>query len=160
MLFRSPITASITLDTTPPVTTPTPVPGTYLNGSKLSVNLTASETSTIYYTADGTTPTTASLVYAAPIQVNTAAGSATTIKYFAVDRAGNKETVKTGVWSMATFDLTASAQINNGAAWTSSPNVTLNLKASDPSGIASYELSNDGVTWAGQIGRASCRERV
>jgi len=144
-----PITAAITLDTTPPVTSPSPVPGNYMNGSNLSVTLTASEAATIYYTADGTTPTTGSLVYATPIQVNTAAGSTTTIKYFAIDSAGNLETVKTGVWSMATIDLTASAQINGGATWTSSPEVTLNLRASDPSGIASYGLSNDGVTWAG-----------
>lgn len=144
-----PITASITLDTTPPVTTPSPVPGSYTNGSNLSVTLTASEASTIYYTADGTTPTTASLVYATPIQINTAAGSSTNIKYFAVDSAGNQETVKSDVWSMATIDLTASAKINGGASWTPSPIVTLNINASDPSGIASYALSNDSLTWEG-----------
>ncbi len=145
----APITATITLDTTPPVTTPSPTPGTYMNGSALSVILTASETATIYYTIDGTTPTTASLVYAKPILVNTAAGSSTTIKYFAIDSAGNVEAVKTSVWSMATIDLTASMKINNGATWTPKAAVTLNIKASDPSGIASYELSNNGTTWSG-----------
>ncbi|KAB0666249.1 hypothetical protein F6V25_07200 [Oryzomonas japonica] len=144
-----PITAAITLDTTPPVTTPSPVPGTYTNGSSLAVTLTANETATIYYTADGTTPTTGSLVYATPIQINTAAGSSTTIKYFAIDGAGNQESVKSGVWNMATIDLVASALINNGASWTPTQNVTLTLKAFDPTGIASYELSNDGSTWSG-----------
>lgn len=143
------ITASINLDTTPPVTTPSPVPGNYLNGSTLSVTLTASEASKIYYTVDGTTPTTSSLVYATPIAVNTAAGTSTTIKYFAVDSIGNQEAVKTSVWSIATIDLTASVQINGGANFTATPNVTLNLKASDPSGVASYEISNDGVSWLG-----------
>ncbi|MBT0666115.1 chitobiase/beta-hexosaminidase C-terminal domain-containing protein [Geobacter pelophilus] len=144
-----PITAAITLDTTAPITTPSPDPGTYTNGSSLFVSLTASETATIYYTIDGTTPTTASLVYAAPIQINTAAGSSTTIKYFAIDSAGNVETVKTSVWSMATIDLTASAKINGGATWTPITNVTLTLNVSDPSGVASYGLSNDGSTWSG-----------
>ncbi|QEM69028.1 hypothetical protein FO488_13255 [Geobacter sp. FeAm09] len=144
-----PITAAITLDTTPPATTPSPIPGSYTNGSSLAVTLTANETATIYYTADGTTPTTGSLTYQTPIQVNTAAGSSTTIKYFAVDSAGNQEAVKTAVWSMATIDLVASAQINNGASWTPTPDVTLTLKAFDPTGIASYELSNDGSTWSG-----------
>lgn len=144
-----PITATITLDTTPPITTPSPVPGSYTNGSALAVSLTANETAIIYYTTDGSTPTTGSLVYATPIQVNTAAGSSTTIKYFAIDSAGNQEAVKTGVWSMATIDLVATVQINNGATWTPTTNVTLTLKGSDPTGIASYQLSNDGTTWSG-----------
>ncbi len=144
-----PITAAIALDTTPPVTTPSPIPGSYTNGSPLAVALNANEAAKIYYTADGTTPTTSSAVYATPIQVNSAAGSSTTIKYFAVDNSGNQEAVKTGVWSMATIDLKASININNGASWTPIPSVTLTLKGSDPTGIASYELSNDGVTWSG-----------
>lgn len=143
------ISADIILDTTAPITTPSPVPGPYTNGAPLAVTLTANETATIYYTTDGNTPTTASAAYATPIQVNSAAGSSTTIKYFAVDTAGNQEALHSDVWSMATLDLTASVQINSGATWTSTTNVTINMQASDPTGIASYELSNDGTNWAG-----------
>ncbi len=56
------------------------------------ITLTADETATIYYTTNGTTPTTSSTEYTAPFQLT--AGNYT-IKFFAVDTAGNVEAVKT-----------------------------------------------------------------
>lgn len=76
-------------DTTPPVTTATPAGGTYDNS--VTVTLSANEPATTYYTIDGSTPTTSSPVYNAPLTFN----SDTTLKYFSVDEAGNAETVKT-----------------------------------------------------------------
>jgi len=145
-----PITATVTLDTTPPVTSVSPIPGPYSPNQPVFVTLTTNETAAIYYTTDGTTPSTASSVYALPIPVNVTAGTATTIKYFAVDSAGNQEAVQTGTWTMTTQNLTnASITINNGVTWTPVAGVTLTLTGLDPTGIASYELSNDGVTWSG-----------
>jgi len=80
---------SINLDTTPPVTTASPVGGTY--GSAQSVTLTANEPATIYYTTNGATPTTASPSYSGPIPIP----ATTTLKFFARDTAGNSETVRT-----------------------------------------------------------------
>ncbi|MFA6553143.1 MAG: M4 family metallopeptidase [Patescibacteria group bacterium] len=56
-----------------------------------SVTLTANESSIIYYTTDGSAPTTGSTVYTGPITIN----ADTTIKYFSVDSAGNAEVYKT-----------------------------------------------------------------
>ncbi|KAF0219273.1 MAG: hypothetical protein FD174_2359 [Geobacteraceae bacterium] len=44
----------------------------------------------IFYTTDGTTPTTSSNVYSTPISVS----AITILKYFATDLAGNSEAVK------------------------------------------------------------------
>ena len=76
-------TTTITLDTVLPETLANPSGGTY--GTVRSVTLTANETATIYYTLDGTEPTTSSSVYGTPIPVT----SSLTLKYFAKDLAGN-----------------------------------------------------------------------
>jgi FtsP/CotA-like multicopper oxidase with cupredoxin domain/ketosteroid isomerase-like protein len=141
----SPVTASIILDTVAPTTTAGPIPGVYA-AAPVYVTLTSSETATIFYTADGSTPTSASPVYTGPMLVNTS----TTIKYFGVDAAGNAETVKSGTWTIHVTDLTASVQINSGAARSNSPSVMLNLNATDPQGIATMQFSNDGVTYSAE----------
>lgn len=76
-------------DTTPPTVTAMPAGGTYQTA--VSVTLAANEPATIYYTLDGSTPTTSSSVYMAPIQIATT----TTLKFFGKDTAGNTSPVKT-----------------------------------------------------------------
>jgi len=141
----SPVTASITLDTVPPVTTVTPVPGTY-SASPLQVTLTANEPSTIYYTLDGSQPTTGSPVYSGPIAV----AATGTLQYFAVDRAGNSGAVKQASYVIHTPDLTGSVSINNGASLTNATQVTLTLSASDPVGVATMQFSNDGTNYSAE----------
>src|SRR5439155_8794366 len=58
--------------------------------SQEQVTLTTSEAATIYYTTDGSTPTEASTAYSAPFSI----ASGAFVKFFAVDRIGNKERVK------------------------------------------------------------------
>jgi YD repeat-containing protein len=70
------------------ITTATPGGGTYT--SSQTVTLSANEPATIYYTTDGTTPTTGSTVYSSPLPISVT----TTLKYFAKDLAGNNEAVK------------------------------------------------------------------
>jgi flagellar hook assembly protein FlgD/Tol biopolymer transport system component len=82
------ITAVIVLDTTAPVTTAAPAGGIYAPG--LSAVLSANEPATIYYTVDGTEPILSSPVASGPIAI----AAATTLQYFAVDLAGNREPVK------------------------------------------------------------------
>jgi len=77
--------ASITVDRTPPTAQASPRGGTY--SSSQSVQLTASEPATIYYTLDGSAPTLSSAQYGTtPIAVS----KTTTIRFMAVDRAGNQ----------------------------------------------------------------------
>ncbi|MBV5337919.1 MAG: chitobiase/beta-hexosaminidase C-terminal domain-containing protein, partial [Deltaproteobacteria bacterium] len=77
-------------DVTAPVTTASPASGVY--ASTQTVTLSCSDTSgtacaAIYYTTDGTEPTTASAVYGDPLTIN----PTTTLKFFAQDLAGNSE---------------------------------------------------------------------
>jgi hypothetical protein len=74
------------VDTVAPIVTATPPPGTFTTAQ--SVTLVASEPATIYYTVDGSAPTTASVRYAAPIAI----ASTTTVRYLAVDAAANPST--------------------------------------------------------------------
>jgi FtsP/CotA-like multicopper oxidase with cupredoxin domain len=144
-ILSSPVSASITIDTVAPVTTAGPIPGTY-STVPIFVALSANEAATVYYTINGSTPTTASAVYSAPITV----AATTTIKYFAVDSAGNVETVKTGDWVVHSSDLVASVQINNGASVTNNTAVSLTLSAVDPTGVATMQFSNDGVNFSAE----------
>jgi|GEM_PF-2347177 len=86
---------TIILDTVIPTTTATP-PGGWYTSTQI-VTLSADEPATIYYTRDGTTPTMGSDVYSSPLIISTP----TTLKFFAVDLAGNMEGVKTEVYTIA-----------------------------------------------------------
>ncbi|MDO8587467.1 MAG: chitobiase/beta-hexosaminidase C-terminal domain-containing protein [Armatimonadota bacterium] len=72
-------------DVTPPTTSASPPAGVY--NTALNVSLAANESATIYYTTDGSAPTTGSSVYGGPIPV----ASDMTLRYFAVDTVGNAE---------------------------------------------------------------------
>ena len=75
-------------DTTPPVLTITQG-GTFTDTQ--TVTMTTNENATIYYTLDGTEPTTSSPVYSAPLTLT----DTTTVKAFARDPAGNESAVQT-----------------------------------------------------------------
>ena len=113
-------TTVFVFDMTAPVTTATPPGGVY-NATQI-VTLTSVDSSsvTIYYTVDGTTPTTTSPVYESPITIS----SATTLKFFGVDTSGNNEAVKTETY---TFDFVP-------------PSVTLNAITS-PTKVTSQTIS-------------------
>lgn len=89
-------------DTTPPTVTASPPGGTYTSAQ--SVTLSANEPATIYYTTNGSTPTTSSPVYSSPISVSTT----TTLKFFGRDAAGNSSPVSTQTYTIspATFPVT------------------------------------------------------
>ena len=86
------------IDKTAPTARASPIGGLY-NVTK-SITLTMSEPGTIYYTTNGATPTTASKIYTGPISIT----STTTLKFLAVDKAGNKSPVYTQIY---TIDKTA-----------------------------------------------------
>ena len=139
------VTTQITLDTVAPVTTPSTVPGTFIN--PVSVSLAANEpNSVIKYTNDGSNPTTSAtaVTYSAAIPI----AATTTLKYFATDIAGNAEAVKTSTYTIHTADLVVSTfNINAGAAVTNSTAVTLTIAATDATGVAKMRFSSDGVNY-------------
>ena len=86
----------IILEINTPTTTASPAGGTY--DSVQSITLTCNDGSgsgcdNIYYTTDGSTPTTSSSVYSGQITIL----ANTTLQFFAVDLLGNQESVKTEV---------------------------------------------------------------
>jgi peptidoglycan/xylan/chitin deacetylase (PgdA/CDA1 family) len=100
-------------DTTPPTTAitcdDTACASTNYSGG-VSVALTATDNTggsgvdKIYYTLDGSEPTTSSTVYTAPFML---AGD-TTVKFFATDQAGNAEAVQTQQLLITPFPVTVS----------------------------------------------------
>ncbi len=81
------VTIPLTIDNIPPTARSNVVNGVY-NVSKI-ISLSMSEKGNIYYTLDGTRPTTTSIKYTGPITIS----SSKVLKYLAVDLAGNKSTI-------------------------------------------------------------------
>ncbi len=79
----------------------------------------------------------------------------------AYDNSGNEssysEEVSESIPLTDTTPPQGSITINQGAAKTSSRTVTLELNASDPSGVVAMKLSNDGNTWSSSVTYASTK---
>jgi FtsP/CotA-like multicopper oxidase with cupredoxin domain len=146
--------ARITIDTVTPVTTISPVPGTYA-AAVVNVTLSSEPGATIYYTLDGSDPTTSAtkIAYSAAIVI----AANTTVRYSAVDQAGNVEAAKSAAYVIHVADLTASVKINNGAAFTRTAAVNLVLSAVDPAGVAKMQFSTDGSAYTAEEPYATAR---
>lgn len=108
-------------DTTPPIVTINPVAGTYTTTK--TITLTTNETADIYYTLDGSTPTTTSTKYTGPITIE----STKNIKYFAKDTAGNSSVVQTATFTI-NIDTTAPVlTITAGGTFTGTKTVTMSV---------------------------------
>ncbi|NOZ53132.1 MAG: hypothetical protein GXP08_08325 [Gammaproteobacteria bacterium] len=86
-------------DTTPPSSSATPVGERYNSPQNVILSCndgTGSGCSTIYYTTDGTPPTNLSAQFSTAIAINTD----TTLQFFAVDNAGNQESVNTEIYTI------------------------------------------------------------
>jgi hypothetical protein len=83
---------AITIDRTPPTVFASPHGGTYQEIQ--TVTLTTDEPAEIYYTTDGSEPTSASLRYASPIEIS----ENTTLKIMAVDTVGNQSAIITEIY--------------------------------------------------------------
>lgn len=106
-------------DTTPPTVTPNYGSGLY--NHDLLVDLNLNEKGTIYYTSDGSTPTTKSDIYST-LKLNTT----TTLKFFAVDLVGNTSTLYTINYSIDKIAPTAIANPLGGY-YNTTPNILLNM---------------------------------
>ncbi len=135
-----------TLDTTPPVTTASPVGGVYQEA--VSVTLVCSDSGSgcaeTRYTLDGTAPTVSSPRYEGPITLT----RATTLRFASTDVAGNVEQVKQESYELPDLDRQASQQIqavrnaSNGAvnldihgAWVTYIKQGVGNLTNDPAGL-------------------------
>ena len=107
--------------------------------SPVTITLTATDNSggsgvkAIYYTTNGSTPTTSSTVYSGPFPVS----ATSTVKFFAVDNAGNGGAVKSQIVQIDTIAPTTSVLCNGGTCstgWYSTSPVSVTLTATDNSG--------------------------
>ena len=98
-------------DITPPTTTASPAGGNY--NAPQSVTLTCTDAGSgcdkIYYTTNGTAPTTSSPIYSSAIVIS----ATTTLKLFARDLAGNSESVKTETYIITTGMITVTVQLKD-----------------------------------------------
>ena len=140
---QSPIyTETYTIDTKPPTANSTPIGGFY-NATK-SVNLSMDESGSIYYTLNGSDPTTASSKYLIPIIIS----STTILKYLAVDLASNKSPIYSQTY---TIDIVApivkSIDPLNGAV-NVLPNKVIKITFSEPikAGSLWIDLKNSAGT--------------
>ncbi|OGY31212.1 MAG: hypothetical protein A3C02_04830 [Candidatus Andersenbacteria bacterium RIFCSPHIGHO2_02_FULL_45_11] len=100
---------ALVIDTTAPdAPTATPTGATFT--STQSVTLTSSG-NTIYYTIDGTTPTTGSTTYSAAITV----AATTTIKAIAVDTVGNESSVMSESYVISIASTSSSSSSSSGS---------------------------------------------
>ena len=149
---------TILLETVSPSTTASPAAGTYSPPQSVTLACsdgTGSGCNKIYYTTNGSTPTTSSAVYSSSLNIT----ATTTVKFFATDVAGNNETVKTQVYTMDSTPPTGSITVNSGAAWANTVDVTLTLTCSDANGCSQMQFSDDNVTYSAAEAYASTKTR-
>ncbi|MDF1563453.1 MAG: chitobiase/beta-hexosaminidase C-terminal domain-containing protein [Deltaproteobacteria bacterium] len=85
-----PMTQQFTIDRTPPVTVVAPAGGAYAAAQNVALSCSdASGCLAIYFTLDGSLPTTGSTLYTSPLNIS----ADTTLRFFGVDLAGNAEGV-------------------------------------------------------------------
>ncbi|PFP30277.1 hypothetical protein COJ96_06075 [Bacillus sp. AFS073361] len=140
---------------TPPADTTAPeltiTAGGTFTGTK-SVTMSANETATIYYTLDGSTPTTSSAVYTTPLSIS----ATTTLKAFAKDTAGNSSAVQSVTYTLDATppaDTTAPSNVTNLAySNVTQTGLTLTWTASASSDVASYDVYNGSTLLANVTG--------
>lgn len=138
------------VDTTAPVTVASPAAGPVCSGQDITLTCGDAESGCdrIYYTTNGTNPTTSSTVYSAPIVIS----SNTTLKYFSKDLAGNSEAVKTSAYTI----MATPAQVTGVTAVAVPALPGIRVSWNLIPGISTYspEFFKDGV-WNNPIGTSS-----
>lgn len=108
----------INIDWTAPTVAAQPPGGTY-SGAQ-TVALAAPEPATVYYTTDGSEPGEESPVYEGPLEI----AADTVLKFFAVDRAGNRSQVYTENYTilpLLKWYIYGCKQLDTGLDWTCDP---------------------------------------
>ena len=130
------VKGTILLDTISPTSLASPVGGTYNSAQSVTLSCadgTGSGCDKIYYTLDGTTPTTASSVYTSPLNI----AATSTVSYLATDKAGNPEAVKTAAYNIASNLTIDTITLATGLAY---GNYSQTLSASGGSGVYDWSI--------------------
>lgn len=133
---------SFTTDTTPPTTSASPAGGTYSSAQSVTLTCndgTGSGCNKIYYTTDGSTPTTSSTVYINPITISVT----TTLKFFATDNAGNSEAVKSAFYTINTAPNPTASSFS-GSKWDPYLNAGKRFTCYDQTQRYYYQIPYDG----------------
>lgn len=139
------------IDNTAPSSAAYPPGGTYTSSQSVALKCGAdvgdvSGCKGTYYTTNGTTPTTASLVYSSPILISTT----TTLKFFSVDGAGNQESVKTATYTINAGDATAPTNASiihmSGHTYATATTTNFDIYAKDNVGVTGYYVSESSAT--------------
>jgi PKD repeat protein/methionine-rich copper-binding protein CopC len=111
-------------DTEAPVVTATPAEGTYHETTQINLSVTdnTDPNPIIYYTLDGTDPTTNSTIYTDPINLPNYV--TTTLKYIAVDKSGNILPIQTLYYTITDIELPTVTYTKTGT-------TTITLNATD-----------------------------
>jgi len=117
---------SYVIDTVPPRVRIVPEPGTY--GKPVEVKLTSTEKGEIRFETGGREPGPSSPVYRGPIAIT----GNTTLKYYAVDEAGNKGAVSVSEYAI---DTVPPATVARPPAGNYSGRIRVKLETSEPSEI-------------------------
>jgi len=140
------------IDTTDPAVVASPPGGTYFDS--FNVSLVPNETSTIYYTTDGSAPTQSSSEYSSPILIE----DDMTLRYFAVDCADNQSEIATSSYTIEVDEIT----ILSGPSGTPNPvdsegSVNLSVTAQDSLG---HGLFYQWTATAGSFDNATVQNPV
>lgn len=124
------------IDSIAPLTSASPVGTSY--STPQTITLTPDDlNASIYYTTTGIAPTTSSAKYTVPLIISTT----TTLMYFAIDTAGNKEAVRTEVYTIDAIAPITTATVLSGT-YASIQSVALTTNDSN----ASIYFTTDGTT--------------
>lgn len=138
-------------DTAPPVTAASLGSGAY--GSLQSVTLTSNESATIYYSLNGFDPAVGApntSFGASPVSGIQIAAGTTTLKFFAIDVAGNRETVRTETYVVDLVSPTISL-VGPGPAEMGLLATTSVGWQSDEAGAFVVELGGTGTPGSGAV---------
>lgn len=122
----------------PPTTTASPPGGSYETAQ--TVTLTTDLPATIYYTVDGSTPSTASPVYTAPLTI----AAPTTLKYFARDGAGRQESAQTATYTILPHVTVVGTPVSP----TNAADVTLTIGGDR---VVAFKYRLDGGSYSAEV---------
>ncbi len=141
---------TIVLDTTGPTVTPSVASGTYSTTQTVTLTCndgTGTGCGNIYYTTNGSEPTTSSAVYSAPLTIS----ATTTLKFFAVDSLGNPGSVVTATFTIEGFTISGTSNLNTGlVAW-----YPFNGNANDESGNGNNGTVNGATLTTDRFGNSN-----